>query len=293
MSLTPVILFMALFVNPLEGTWKYNFIKEKTSVVEVCNRTTVEIVEFECNISTDEDVYWELHGGITKGRKLKVEGIGNADGGNYTCHLMNGDIVDYRVILLRNVCIPRNQEESDLDIQCEAKNCSGQFNCFWAAPKMKITKYFAEADRSGSPINCNAPVSNSSHIVVSCQDLETCAYGEEDSNIDFTVHEIYQNNYEKHSTSFMLRDITKPDPPQELHSLDGSLKWKYPNTWCNFHSFFPLIFNVHVKSKGWSEHHNDIKSTKLKLSKKGKFSFCVQARDMFYNSSWSDWTCSK
>uniref|UniRef100_A0A8C5PBI9 Interleukin-12 subunit beta n=1 Tax=Leptobrachium leishanense TaxID=445787 RepID=A0A8C5PBI9_9ANUR len=288
LPLLTVILFTVLNGNLAEGIRELDFLKN-TFVVDLSNEVIQEDVELECNVSTGQDVYWTTpNSQRQKTGKITVKEY--VDVGNYTCHLPTGDIVDYKVILLNN---PESRH-----LHCEAKNYSGHFNCAWT-PRKKPEQYVIQAYRGLNTIPCDAPVISDSRVVVTCHDPETCVHGEEEKRILFHLHVITEKSYDLHEQSFALRDITKPDPPQHLLNSGRLLEWKYPKTWCNIHSFFPLIFNVKIETSKKSEglnswkHHKDIEGTKFHLSKKGKLQFCVQARDMFYNSSWSDWICSK
>ncbi|XP_053321656.1 interleukin-12 subunit beta [Spea bombifrons] len=286
------------FVNPLEGVWEFP-LRQNTFVVDISKDKPTETVTLECNVSAEEQVYWQVKRQRRHGRTLQIDVKEKVDVGNFTCHTEDGDDVDYKSVVINNLSTLTHKKilsYSKHPIHCAASNYSGHFNCSWK-PSKSHDQYFFQAERGSLPIACHGPFRHHSDYVVNCYDQETCSHGEENSHITFTLHAIQEKAYENHTKIFMLRDITRPDPPQDLDkstkSGKVSLKWKYPKTWCNVHSFFPLIFNVNITNERsmMSEHHKDIEGTSLILPSKGTFHFCVQARDMYYNSSWSEWSC--
>ncbi|OCT86272.1 interleukin-12 subunit beta isoform X1 [Xenopus laevis] len=292
--LKPAVLLLMLCVNTIQGFWDLSILKN-TYIVDITEKAEGEVVSFECPVAEKTKVYWLLKGYKRPGRILKTHVMENEDAGNFTCHHLNGELVDYKTVLLKHWNRKHLPEEQP--IYCEAKNYSGHFKCFWSRERDEA-QYIFEAHRGNHIISCEKPIKNNSKYEVNCHDNEFCQYGEENDNITIHLHVFVGKQYENHSLSFMLRYITKPDPPAELSKSGDSLKWKYPKTWCSEHSFFPLIFNLNITKQNESpRHYTDIditeKNLKPPLPFKGKFIFCVQARDMFHNSAWSDWSCSK
>ncbi|KAM8971876.1 interleukin-12 subunit beta [Pelodytes ibericus] len=300
MSLKPVIFFMVLYVTSLEGMWEFP-LRTNTFVVEITTENPVETVELQCNVSEEQQVYWAQDGQKKgDGSTWELTVREKAEVGNFTCHLQNGDIVEHKFILLK-ISQPTKNKNSLLPdvkhpIHCEAKNYSGHFNCSWKATGNDAL-YMCHAHRGSVPIPCSAPVRHGSDYVVNCHDHQTCAYEEEIKHIMFSLHVIRGKKYDCHNKTFLLRDIMKPDPPRDLHkhqkSAGVSLEWKYPKTWCNIHTYFPLIFNVNITNEisRKMEYHAEIQDTRLTLPTHGDFKFCVQARDMYHNSPWSEWSC--
>ncbi|KAG8438770.1 hypothetical protein GDO86_005098 [Hymenochirus boettgeri] len=295
-----VVLVLTLFVNSLRGLWELSILKN-TFIVDIGKKGDGEMVRFYCPVPEETSVFWRAKGNKRNGRNLKTLVREAMDAGNFTCHLSNGDIEDYKVLLIHKYNVSLNEKilsNSKQPVECEAKNYSGHFRCSWLGTKTDVV-YVFEAQRGGYTIHCENPLRREHNkYEVNCQDNESCQYGEESQYIEVVLHAVQEKRYENHTQVFMLRDITKPDPPSDLKksgkNSNVSLNWKYPKTWCNIHSFFPLIFNVNItkENKGAPELHKDIEVPQLTLKHKGKLTFCVQARDMYYKSSWSEWTCS-
>ncbi|KAM4748769.1 interleukin-12 subunit beta [Rhinophrynus dorsalis] len=285
--------------NDMTTSYQLGHNDPKAIVVDLNDSVNLRSIHLECPVDKDTKVTWHNSGSQLNGRTLIKYVMENRDGGNYTCLLEDGTVVDYKVVLVHDHGAKLYQKivsESRKPITCEAKNYTGQFSCSWKAAKSH-DEFIFEAHRGSYPITCDQPTRHGSTYAVNCHDTQSCNYAEEDQNIVVVLHAIASKNYENHTHSFLLRDITKPDPPNDLGKLINNtgvfIKWKYPKTWCNVHSFFPLIFNVNVTdiNKGHSEHHPHVESTEVSTTLTGKFSFCVQARDMYYKSSWSDWSC--
>ncbi|XP_073477288.1 interleukin-12 subunit beta isoform X1 [Aquarana catesbeiana] len=300
MHLPMTLMLILLYLDPLHGAWELQ-VKKNTMVVDVAENPSVNV---KCHTQDHQTVHWKK-----KTRKQRSNnGILNltvqehADAGNFTCHSDTGLILDYKVILLHEENLPQRKRilsKSGELLKCSVKNYSGNFSCFWNSTDDSNIEFFFKARRGDNDsISCDEPVKNKGQYSVECRDTQSCIYEEEEQSITVHLHVIQQHKYENYTLAFMLREITKPDPPQELNINNTkdrkhvSIHWKYPKTWCNRHSFFPLIFNVQIKKDEKTiEHQTD--HTTFKLEDKHIESFCVQAKDKFFNSSWSEWSCYK
>nr|DBA30540.1 TPA: hypothetical protein GDO54_006505 [Pyxicephalus adspersus] len=286
-----ILSFTLLCLDPVYGAWELDA-KKNTMIVDIDSdeKATVNV---KCRSRDHQTVCWRKKKralGCNMELNLKVKE--QVDGGNFTCHSDNGLILDYKLILLHMQNVPQHKRifsKSGEIVKCSVKSYSGNFSCSWNSTDDNNIEYIFKAYRSeNNSIYCDEPTKNKNQYTVECRDTQTCIYEEEDQSITVVLHAIQLHRYENYTMSFMLREITKPDPPQELDinsTKDNKhilIHWKYPKTWCNLHSFFPLIFNVQItKDKRTTEADKNIKS------------FCVQARDKFFNSTWSEWSCYK
>ncbi|KAM3924819.1 interleukin-12 subunit beta [Leptodactylus fuscus] len=283
-------------------------LKDKTLIVEVDSKNW-KAVTVECNTTgynnaESKKIQWSKRGHT--GKTLTVKVSERADAKNYTCALENIGIVDYTHIVLHEVTLPIYRQILSVEnpISCMIKNYSGHFTCSWnGSMDYPNTEFFFEAFSDNSTLHCghiekhytesNAIASYSVH----CHNTQLCHYSE-DPSIFVELHVLARNRYERHNKSFTLRNIIQPDPPQDLHirKEDHSLHWKYPESWCNAHSFYQLIFNIIVKRNRTNkeEIYSNIEKTHLSVNFNDVAQFCVQARDMYQvNSYWSNWSCSK
>ncbi|XP_044133854.1 interleukin-12 subunit beta [Bufo gargarizans] len=290
-------------------------LKEKTLIVEVdyTNRKTGEIVTIECNTTAytnaaidSKKIQWSKKG--HRGKTLTVQVSESPDAKNYTCTLENIGIIDYTHIVLHNVNQPfyRGILNVENPISCMMKNYSGHFTCSWSGTKdYSNPEFFFEAFSNNSSLPCERiekHITEGNAIpsyTVNCHDTQTCHYSE-DPSIFVELHVLAKNRYEQHKKSFTLRNIIKPDPPQDLHihkaAKNLSLQWEYPKTWCSSHLFYQLMFNVKVERKNSKKDVNypNVDKTYMSVDHMDISQFCVQARDMYHiNSYWSNWSCSK
>ncbi|XP_075715990.1 interleukin-12 subunit beta isoform X2 [Rhinoderma darwinii] len=312
--LLPTVILLILCAHLLQASKNFH-LKEKTLIVDVGNKNgqTGEIVTMECNTTAytnaaidSSKIQWSKKGHTGKTLTIKVSE--NPDAKNYTCRLENIGIIDYTHILIHNTNLAWYHRILNVKspIWCMMKNYSGQFTCSWnGANDNSNPEFFFEAFNNNKKLPCesiekhNIEGNEILNYTVNCHDNQICHYSE-DPSISVELHVLTKNKYEKHSKSFTLRNIIRPDPPQELqiHKKDKnlSLHWKYPRTWCNAHLFYKLIFNVKVEGMNPNKEENftDVDETYLSVDHHNVTQFCVQARDMYHvNSSWSNWSCSK
>ncbi|XP_069618051.1 interleukin-12 subunit beta isoform X1 [Ranitomeya imitator] len=307
--LLPTLLL--LICTDLLQASKYFHLKEKTLIVEVQNYKG-ETVTLECNTTAytsaeidSKKIRWNRRGHT--GKTLTVEVSEKPDAKNYTCKLENGGIIDYTHIVVHDLghSFYKKSLKVKNPISCIMKNYSGHFTCSWNGTNDPNIEFFFEALNNDSTVACGSiekqtPEGNPvPSYTVTCHDTHICRYSE-DPGYSVTLHVLNVTTYERYNHFFTLRNIIKPDPPQNLHinKADNSLslQWKYPKTWCNAHLFYPLIFNVKVERKGPHQEENylNVHQEVLPVDYKDITQFCVQARDMFHvHSYWSNWSCSK
>ncbi|XP_056425492.1 interleukin-12 subunit beta [Hyla sarda] len=312
--IVPVVILLIACSDLLQAS-RFFHLKEKTLIVEVDRLKTKsgETVTIECNTTAHSNaaldnkrIHWSKKG--RTGKTLTVRVSERPDAQNYTCMLGN-EIIDYTQVVIHEV----NQHpirrilKVKSPISCMIKNYHGHFTCSWNGTSEPNIEFFFEAfdKNSDSPLTCgniekhNTEGNAIPSYTVHCHDAHTCHYSE-DPSIDVELHVLTKTMYEHHTKSFTLRNIIKPDPPQDLRleniNNDLYLHWNYPKTWCNSHSFYGLVFNIKVERKSPNEEENylNVDNTSLFLGHNEVTQFCVQARDMYHvNSSWSNWSCAK
>ncbi|NXM07014.1 IL12B protein, partial [Tyrannus savana] len=266
-------------------------------------------VELTCN-TPHEAVYWkkgsEWKG---KGKTLIVEVKEFPDAGNYTCLAENThEILSYNFLLISKVdsngqmirsILKSFKEPIQTFIKCEAKNYSGIFMCSWMTENESPNMKFAIRGLKGSQgdVTCSSPVAHTDGSVTKyttqCRKENYCPFAEEHQPIYVFLEVIDEVEYENYTSSFFIRDIIKPDPPQcQYEATNGMVTWKYPKTWSTPKSYFPLTFKVKVKSpKKRRQQVYDTDEQSIHLPNTGpKDEISVQARDRYYHSSWSDWS---
>ncbi|NXF78557.1 IL12B protein, partial [Sclerurus mexicanus] len=266
-------------------------------------------VELTCN-TADEGVYWKKDSEWKgKGKTLIVEVKEFPDAGNYTCLTANThEILSYNFFLISKIdskgqmirsILKSFKEPEGTFLKCEAKNYSGIFICSWMTENESPNVKFTIRSQKGpqGDVTCSIPVAHTDGSVTKytaqCHKANYCPFAEEHQPTEMFLEVIDEVEYENYTSIFFIRDIIKPDPPQcQYVARNGIVTWKYPQTWSAPKSYFPLTFKVKVKSI--KKHKNKVYDTdeqSIHLTNIGpRDEIFVQARDRYYNSSWSDWS---
>ncbi|XP_069510008.1 interleukin-12 subunit beta isoform X2 [Ambystoma mexicanum] len=304
-----ILLLLVAVAKPLEGKWE---LRENVYVIDL-ETDDGEDVELECKAAAEdpmEGVEWK-HGrwSVGHGRKLTITVKELPDAGNYTCHSSDdGRTIGYNFLYINQLFSESDAPSGILEewtegqfIDCEAKNYNGSFSCSWQLRVPKQHQFSFKAQNGA--IHCMDPKpkpTNELVYSVLCHHAEACQYGEDHHLISVLLNGTQGNKYSSYNTSFYIRDIIKPDPPENLHKnkKEGSLRWHYPASWSNCPSYFSLEFNVSVPEWKKVKPHSkqswvlveatDYKGPDVKDVK----TFCVQARDNYHTSSWSAWSCT-
>ncbi|NXG30627.1 IL12B protein, partial [Dromaius novaehollandiae] len=278
---------------------------------EWSDETPATKVELTCNTSDEAlSVYWKKDTEVKgTGKTLIAEVKEFPDAGNYTCLTADThEIISYDFFLITKIdsngqmirsILKSFKEPNRTFLKCEAKNYSGIFICSWMteneSPDVKFT--IRSLKGSQGDVTCSSPVAHTDNSVIKytaqCQKENYCPFAEEHQPIEMFLEVIDEVEYENYTSSFFIRDIIKPDPPQcQYVAKNGTVTWTYPKTWSTPKSYFPLTFRVKVEStkrhKGMAE---EVDEQHIEIPRAGpKDMISVQARDRYYNSSWSEWS---
>ncbi|XP_005523748.1 PREDICTED: interleukin-12 subunit beta [Pseudopodoces humilis] len=265
-------------------------------------------VELTCDTS-EEAVYWEKDSEWKQEGKTLTAAVKELpDAGNYSCLSQESHELLSSTLLLIARIDPKGQmirgilksftEPKWTFLKCEAKNYSGIFTCSWMtennSPNVKFTIRSLEGPQGD--VSCGSPVALTKGAVTTytaqCHKENFCPFAEEQQPIDIFLEVIDEVEYENYTTSFFIRDIIKPDPPQcQYVATNGTVTWTYPRTWSTPNSYFPLTFKVKVKSTKIHKYQVfDTEEQTLQLPAPGPAEVWLQARDRCYLSSWSAWS---
>ncbi|NXS26504.1 IL12B protein, partial [Pomatostomus ruficeps] len=265
-------------------------------------------VELTCDTS-EEAVYWEKDSEWKQeGKTLRAAVKEFPDAGNYSCRSQRShELLGSQLLLIAKIdskgqmirwILKSFKEPKWTFLKCEAKNYSGIFTCSWMtenkSPNVKFTIRSLQGPQAD--VSCGSPVAVTEGSVTTytaqCHKENFCAFAEEHQPIDVLLEVIDEVEYENYTASFFIRDIIKPDPPQcQYVATNRTVTWTYPSTWSTPNSYFPLTFQVKVKSTRRPRHQ--VLSTDeqaLQLPAPGPAEVAVQARDRCYGSSWSEWS---
>ncbi|KFV86735.1 Interleukin-12 subunit beta [Struthio camelus australis] len=305
-----VLLSLFSFATLLEAQWK---LRENVYVIESewSDETPPTKVELTCNTSDEAlSVYWKKGTEVIgTGKTLIAEVKEFPDAGNYTCLTADThEIISYDFFLITKIDASGQMMRSILKsfkepnrpfLKCEAKNYSGIFTCSWMteneSPNVKFT--IRSLKGSQGDVTCSSPVAHTDNSVIKytaqCQKENYCPFAEEHQPVEIFLEVIDEVEYENYTSSFFIRDIIKPDPPQcQYVAKNRTVTWTYPKTWSTPTSYFPLTFRVKVESrKRHKSKPEEVDEQHIQISSAGpKDLISVQARDRYYNSSWSEWS---
>ncbi|XP_069055768.1 interleukin-12 subunit beta [Pleurodeles waltl] len=303
-SLVTFVLALVLAAVPLEGKWE---LRNNVYVVDL-GKQGYETVELVCDVAAEDtvrEVKWRNGPKIVgHGKKLHVTIKEFPHAGNYTCHVGNGPAVGYTFVYINE---PINQlgEASGIlkewrdghFIDCEAKNYNGSFYCSWQLKGRGEPHFFFEAQHG--TIKCmDHKTMDGSIYTITCIHAEACPYGEDHKHIKVFLEATQGKKYSNYTTTFFIKDIIKPDPPENLQKKGKTITWHYPASWSNCPSFFPLVFNVSVPEADRGQHHGRKHSTQpwilannTSIHMPNVKKVCIQARDKYHTSSWSERSC--
>ncbi|KAM6299589.1 interleukin-12 subunit beta [Aegotheles albertisi] len=306
------LLSLFSFAGLLEAQWK---LRENVYVIdsEWNAEAPGKRVELTCNTSDEAlPVSWEKDGELKGNEKTLITEVKELpDAGNYTCLTANTrEIISYHFFLIAKIDSNGQMKRSILKsfkdpkrtfLKCEAKNYSGIFMCSWMTENERTNVKFTIRSLQGSQgdITCSTPVAHTGKLVTEytaqCQKENYCPFAEEHQPIEMFLEVIDEKEYENYTSSFFIRDIIKPDPPQcQYAATNGTVTWTYPRTWSTPKSYFPLTFKVKVeranKHKSQAQSY-DTDEQSLQIPMTGpKDKISVKAKDRYYNSSWSEWS---
>uniref|UniRef100_A0A8V0Y1M9 Interleukin-12 subunit beta n=1 Tax=Gallus gallus TaxID=9031 RepID=A0A8V0Y1M9_CHICK len=264
------------------------------------DETPAKKVKLTCDTSDEAlPVYWkkgtELKG---TGKTLTTEVKEFPDAGNYTClSAKTHEIISYSFFLITKVdsngqmirsILKSYKEPSKTFLKCEAKNYSGIFTCSWMTENESPSVKFTIRSLKGSQgdVTCSSPVARTDKSVTEytaqCQKENYCPFAEEHQPTEMFLEVIDEVEYENY-TSILIYHYA---------STNGTVTWTYPKTWSTPKSYFPLTFRVKVEStKKYKSKVYDADEQSIQIPKTGpKDKISVQARDRYYNSSWSEWS---
>ncbi|XP_078509864.1 interleukin-12 subunit beta [Lissotriton helveticus] len=293
------VLALGLSAVSLEGKWE---LRENVYVIDLAKQD-YEIVELVCGAAPEDTarkVEWRNgRKFVGHGKKQHVTVKEFPHAGNYTCHIGKGPAIGYTFLYINEPFNQLGEASGILNewrdghfIDCEAKNYNGTFYCSWQLKGREAPRFSFEAQHG--TIKCtNHKIMDGSIYTITCFHAEACPYGEDHKHIKVFLEATQGKKYSNYTTTFFIKDIIKPDPPENLKKNGSLITWHYPASWSNCPSFFPLLFNVSVFEADKGQHSHLpwtlFNSTSMHMPKVKRF--CIQARDKFHTSSWSERSC--
>uniref|UniRef100_H3C0A7 Interleukin-12 subunit beta n=1 Tax=Tetraodon nigroviridis TaxID=99883 RepID=H3C0A7_TETNG len=257
----------------------------------------------------EEGIFWMNNRVMEKqkGNLYVVHLEESLGGGNYTCHSKSGSLLNYTVVLIKEVKLRRKillKNDQGEYLSCSAKNFDGEFVCSWSWHTRRAGRVaLVTAHRSSgrSEVTCSVDDGDGG---IWCRVEQHCPYAEESQPVQITIHvsskHFLVENYSRH---FFLSDIVKPDKVTIRKVNATMVAWSYPSSWNSPSSYFPLTFQIaRLKKtcKACEEPCAHSRATKtLTVScpeicqhevKKRTKGVCVRAKDALCDSQWGEWS---
>ncbi|XP_047412571.1 interleukin-12 subunit beta [Sciurus carolinensis] len=308
---------LVLLASPLLAIWE---LEKNVYVVELdwYPDAPGEMVVLTCDTPEEEGITWTSDQSsevLGSGKTLTIHVKEFGDAGRYTCH-KGGEVLNQLFLLLHkkedgiwstDILKDPKEPKNKTFLKCEAKNYSGHFTCWWLTTISTDVKFSVKSSRGSSDpqgVTCGEATLSAERVKVEqkeykkysvqCQEDSACPTAEESLPVAVVLDAVHKLKYENYTRSFFIRDIIKPDPPKNLKLKPSKtpqqveVSWEYPDTWSTPHSYFSLTFSVKVQGKRKNKTILvDETSATVTCHKGAKIH--VQARDRYYNSSWSEW----
>ncbi|CAN0023984.1 unnamed protein product, partial [Bubo scandiacus] len=249
-------------------------------------------VVITCNTS-EPRVTWTQNGEpepmaelVAEGQTLTILGLDLPAAGNYSCWAGT-------VLLDTTYVVVSGTREERLNVSCQAESYRGSFHCSWAGPSSAVFR--ARLTRSdGSLGEWVLATSGHGQFSASFVDPSFCPFAEELHPLWLQLEGLSDTSYLSFSSHFFIRDIVRPDPPQELTMQRRGerlhLAWAPPASWPLPKSYFALLYRLQYELPNGTqvdEYVEGAEQTRLpELARRVR----IRCRDPYANPAWSPWT---
>uniref|UniRef100_H3DI50 Interleukin-12 subunit beta n=1 Tax=Tetraodon nigroviridis TaxID=99883 RepID=H3DI50_TETNG len=219
----------------------------------------------------EEGIFWMNNRVMEKqkGNLYVVHLEESLGGGNYTCHSKSGSLLNYTVVLIKEVKLRRKillKNDQGEYLSCSAKNFDGEFVCSWswhtrragrvALPSFKRPQTLTDisfpcrAEDNSLPV-CSVDAMDDGDGGIWCRVEQHCPYAEESQPVQITIHvsskHFLVENYSRHfflsdiGGTFLGADASKVT----IRKVNATMvAWSYPSSWNSPSSYFPLTFQI-------------------------------------------------
>ncbi|XP_072783967.1 interleukin-12 subunit beta-like [Taeniopygia guttata] len=280
-----VLVGLALFLVPAEPLTafppKFQVGKLNQDVVVRCD-------------TSEQHIYWTLNGDeepmaelVPEGQKLTIVGLDLPATGNYSCWAGPGHLLDTTYVVLSST------REEELNVSCQAESYNGSFHCSWPGPPSAIFR--ARLIRSDGSVGPWVPVaSEQDQFSTSLADTLFCPFGEELRPLQLHLEGLSDTSYLNLSRHFFLRDIVRPEPPQQLilqqRGEQLHLAWAPPASWPLPKSYFALLYHLQYELHNGSQVEQFVEGAEETPVPVGAGWVRISCRDPYTPPAWSPWS---
>ncbi|XP_075566009.1 interleukin-12 subunit beta-like [Pelecanus crispus] len=246
----------------------------------------------KCNTS-ERQVTWTQNGEtepmvelVAKERTLTILGLDLPATGNYSCWAGT-------VLLDATYVVVSSTRKEKMNISCQAESYHGSFHCSWAGPPSAVFR--ARLTRSNGSLGEWVPAAGSSgHFSASFMDPSFCPFAEELHPLQLELEGLSDTSYHNFSYQFFIRDIVRPDPPQNLTVQQRGeqlhLAWAPPASWSLPKSYFALLYRLQYELPNGTQVDKYVEGTEETQLRECARRARISCQDPFTNPAWSPWS---
>ncbi|XP_027586402.1 interleukin-12 subunit beta-like [Pipra filicauda] len=251
-----------------------------------------EDVVVQCD-TLEPHVSWTLNGEQepmaeleAEGRNLTILGLDLPATGNYSCWAGP-------VLLDTTYVVVSGAREEEINVSCQAESYHGSFHCSWPGPPSVVFR--ARLTRSDGSLGPWVPVAGGhGRFNATLVDPSFCPFGEELRPLWLHLEGLSDTSYLSLSKHFFLRDIVRPDPPQELtlrwQGEQLHLAWAPPASWQRPTSYFVLLYHLQYELPNGTQVERFVEGMEETQVQVGARRVRISCRDPHTPLAWSPWS---
>ncbi|XP_075606894.1 interleukin-12 subunit beta-like [Balearica regulorum gibbericeps] len=249
-------------------------------------------VVVKCNTS-EQRVTWTQNGErepmvelVAAGRNLTIIGLDLPAAGNYSCWAGT-------VLLDTTYVVVSGTRKEGMNVSCQAESYHGSFHCSWSGPRSAVFR--ARLTRSDGSLGEWVPAAGRrGRFKASFVDPSFCPFAEELRPLQLQLEGLSDDSYLNFSTQFFIRDIVRPDPPQDLTVQQWGeqlrLAWAPPASWPLPKSYFALLYRLQYELPNGTQVDKYVEGAEETRLQERARRVRISCQDPYANPTWSPWS---
>ncbi|KAM9027544.1 interleukin-12 subunit beta-like isoform 2-T2 [Ara ararauna] len=223
---------------------------------------------------------------VAEGRALTIVGLDLPAAGNYSCWA-GGVLLDSIYVVVSGT------REEGMNVSCQAESYRGSFRCSWAGPRSAVFR--ARLTLSDGSLGEWVPASRRrGRFNASFVDPFFCPFAEELRPLRLQLEGLSDTSYINFSSQFFIRDIVRPDPPQELFvqrlGEHLHLAWAPPASWPLPRSYFALLYRLQYELPNGTQADKYVEGEEETWLWDSVQQVRISCRDPYTSPAWSPWS---
>ncbi|XP_030331386.1 interleukin-12 subunit beta-like [Strigops habroptila] len=269
-----------------------------TSKPRFCLSSPVQVGKLDGDVvvkcsTTEQRVTWTQNGEpepmaelVAEGQTLMILGLDLPATGNYSCWAGS-------VLLDSIYVVVTSTREEGVNVSCQAESYRGSFRCSWAGPRSAVFR--ARLTHSDGSLGEWVPASrHRGRFYASFVDPFFCPFAEELHPLRLQLEGLSDTSYINFSSHFFIRDIVRPDPPQELavqrRGEQLHLAWAPPASWPLPRSYFALLYRLQYELPNGTQADTYVEGAEETWLRDRARRVRISCRDPYTSPAWSPWS---